>query len=151
MRKTIFFLKWLFLAGLLISILATAACSPDVSTPGSPLPPTPVMPPETPDATAQAVTIELAARNMAFDTDTLTVPAGSSVTMVFTNMDAGIPHNFALYTDSSARDLIFRGNIVNGVNTITYRFTAPSVPGTYFFRCDPHPTTMTGDFVVDSG
>jgi N-methylhydantoinase B len=34
-----------------------------------------------------------------------------------------------------------------GVSRV-YRFTAPSVPGTYFFRCDFHPVTMSGTFVV---
>jgi len=32
--------------------------------------------------------------------------------------------------------------------TTTYTFTAPSTPGTYFFRCDVHPETMTGQFIV---
>ncbi|MDQ4076493.1 MAG: hypothetical protein M3220_09635 [Chloroflexota bacterium] len=33
--------------------------------------------------------------------------------------------------------------------TITYEFDAPSEPGTYYFQCDVHPTTMTGDFIVE--
>jgi plastocyanin len=70
------------------------------------------------------------------------------VTITFTNNDAGVPHNFALYTDSSAATNIFRGAIVTGPATTTYTFTAPSTPGTYFFRCDVHPTQMNGQFVV---
>jgi len=63
-------------------------------------------------------------------------------------MDAGVPHNFAVYTDSSSTTPIFKGPIVTGPTTTTYTFTAPSTPGSYFFRCDVHPTTMTGTFVV---
>jgi plastocyanin len=94
----------------------------------------------------QAVTINLVAQNMAFDQSTITVPAGAKVTMVFNNKD-NIPHNFALYTDSSAATVIFKGAVVSA-KTVTYQFTAPSTPGSYFFRCDVHPTTMTGTFKV---
>jgi plastocyanin len=93
-------------------------------------------------------TVDLAAQNLAFSQSTITVQAGALVTMNFNNMDAGVPHNFALYTDASAATPIFRGELVTGPTTTTYTFTAPSTPGTYFFRCDVHPTTMTGTFVV---
>ncbi|MGD1118517.1 MAG: cupredoxin domain-containing protein [Dehalococcoidales bacterium] len=102
----------------------------------------------TPTAAPQSVTINLTAQGMAFDLSTITVPAGASVTLVFTNKDTGIPHNFALYTDSTASKSIFIGQIIRGTNTVTYTFTAPSTPGSYFFRCDVHPTSMIGTFVV---
>jgi len=85
---------------------------------------------------------------MAFDKTTLTVPAGSQININFDNKDEGIPHNFAVYTDSTATQSIFAGQIITGPATTTYTFTAPSQPGTYFFRCDVHPTTMIGDFIV---
>jgi len=68
--------------------------------------------------------------------------------MTFINNDANLPHNFALYTDSTAGTTIFKGELISGVNTVTYTFTAPSKPGNYFFRCDVHPEMMTGTFVV---
>jgi plastocyanin len=110
----------------------------------------------TPQATAtpsssgngQTVPITLTAENFLFDKKTITVPAGSTVVMTFTNKDAGVPHNFALYTDTSASKKIFSGEIITGVKTVTYTFTAPSTPGNYFFRCDVHPTIMFGTFVV---
>ena len=95
-----------------------------------------------------AFSIMLTAKNMAFDKKTITVPAGASVTMTFDNKDAGVPHNFALYQDSSAAKAIFVGEIITGPSNTTYTFTAPSTPGNYFFRCDVHPTSMTGTFVV---
>jgi plastocyanin len=104
-------------------------------------------PTPTPTPTGQSVTIDLVAQNMAFNKSTITVPAGASVTMNFDNKDS-IPHNFALYTDSSATTSIFVGTIITSSKT-TYTFTAPSTPGNYFFRCDVHPTSMTGTFIVE--
>ena len=98
--------------------------------------------------TGGAVAVTLTAQNIAFTTNTITVPAGSTVTLTFVNNDSGVPHNFALYTDSSASTSIFKGTVINGPATTTYTFTAPGAPGSYFFRCDVHPETMTGSFVV---
>jgi len=96
---------------------------------------------------ANAVTMQLTVKNIAFDQSNITVPAGAEITINFDNTDA-MPHNFALYTDSSAAVVVFRGQIVMGPATAVYKFTAPSTPGIYFFRCDVHPTLMTGTFVV---
>ncbi|WP_440951371.1 PQQ-dependent sugar dehydrogenase [Methanosphaerula subterraneus] len=92
--------------------------------------------------------VNLTAQNLAFSLSTITVQAGGQVTVTFNNMDSGVPHNFAVYTDSSASTSFFKGPIVTGPVTTTYTFTAPTTPGTYFFRCDVHPTTMTGQFIV---
>jgi plastocyanin/glucose/arabinose dehydrogenase len=92
--------------------------------------------------------LTLTAKNNAFDKSTLSAPAGSTVTITFNNMDPGVPHNFALYTDSTASTALFKGALATGPSTTTYTFTAPSQPGTYFYRCDVHPETMTGSFVV---
>jgi len=97
--------------------------------------------------TGPAVTIDLSAKNIAFDKSTITVMAGAEVTLVFTNNDASIPHNFSLYTDSTASKAIFVGKVITG-GSMTYHFTAPATPGAYFFRCDIHPTQMTGSFIV---
>ncbi len=88
------------------------------------------------------------AQNIAFNMSTITVKAGAPVTVNFNNMDSGIPHNFAVYTNSAATQSIFVGQVVTGPATMTYNFTAPATPGTYFFRCDIHPTIMTGQFIV---
>jgi len=97
---------------------------------------------------AQATTIDLTAQNIKFDKNTITVPAGATVTVNFNNKDSGVPHTFSVYTDSSASTTIFKGQQVSGPGTTTYTFTAPSTPGTYFFRCDVHPTQMNGQFIV---
>jgi plastocyanin len=118
------------------------------SSPSSTPAPAPSQPPTTtPSSSQTAVTINLTAQGMAFDTKTISVPAGADVTVIFENKDK-IPHNLAVYTDKSAAKGIFVGEVITGPKTITYRFTAPTNPGTYFFRCDVHPATMIGDFIV---
>jgi plastocyanin len=93
-------------------------------------------------------TIMVTAAGMAFDTSTITVSAGAHVTITFNNKDNGILHNIAFYTSAAATTVIYKGENILGVSNITYTFDAPTTPGTYFFRCDLHPTTMTGSFIV---
>ena len=138
---------------------ATSTRTP-TTTPGTPTPTATATattaPTSTPTATAsatpttapQAVTINLVAKNLAFDKSTITVPAGAAVTVVFNNQDAGIYHNLAVYTNSSATTSIFSGQLILGTGTVTYTFIAPSQPGTYFYKCDIHPVQMTGQFIV---
>ena len=115
----------------------------------TPEPTSTVAPTTTPALTttpvSQNVTINLVVENFTFSPGTITVPAGASVTLNFNNKDS-MPHNFALYTNSTAQTSIFIGQIVTAA-AVTYKFTAPTAPGTYFFRCDVHPA-MTGTFVV---
>jgi len=96
----------------------------------------------------ESVTVNLSSQNVAFDMSQIAVPPGATVTIIFTNNDGGIPHNFALYETQAASTSILVGEIITGGNTIEYIFTAPTTPGTYFFRCDVHPVAMTGDFIV---
>jgi plastocyanin len=142
---------------ILVTLAVLTACSSSTTQTltSAPIPvpapaPAPTPPPAPPPAPTPAptlsVTVNLIAQRMAFDQSTITVPAGASVTMNFDNKDS-IPHNFALYTDSSASTPIFVGQIITA-SSVTYKFTAPTKPGNYFFRCDVHPTSMTGTFVV---
>lgn len=127
---------------LVILIALIVGCAS--STTPSPAPtPTP-----SPSTGGNAITITVTAAGMAFDTNSILVSAGAQVTITFDNNDAGIPHNIAFYTSAAATTIIYQGARTTGVSTVTYTFTAPTTPGTYFFRCDVHPTTMTGEFVV---
>ena len=91
--------------------------------------------------------MQVVALNSAFDTDCLAAPAGEAFTIAFDNHDAGIPHNVSIYTDESATTALFTGAFVTGPDTATYKVDALE-PGTYFFRCDVHPATMFGTFIV---
>ena len=60
------------------------------------------------NATGNATVVGLSAKDIAFNVSTITVPAGANVTVHFTNEDSGIPHNFAVYTDSCDREDLLR-------------------------------------------
>jgi plastocyanin len=104
---------------------------------------TPARPPGVPSA---STTLHVTAKGIAFDTDRLTAPAGKAFTIVFDNQDSEV-HNVAVYTNSSAAKVLFRGGLFNGPKTMTYH-VKPLPAGTYFFRCDVHPEKMTGTFEV---
>jgi plastocyanin len=88
------------------------------------------------------VQVTLTAEGIAFDTDTLEVPADTPFQIVFTNNDAGIPHNVAIREGSPTGPAVWTGEIFNGVETRTY--DVPALPaGTYGFVCTVHPN-MTG-------
>lgn len=144
MRITLGSARIMIIPAMLITLFTIVACT---SVPATTPTPTPTLNPN-PTPTGSSVTIDLIAKNIAFDKTTMTVPAGAEVTINFDNQDSGIPHNFALYTNASATTSIFVGQIISGPAEVTYTFTAPATPGNYFFRCDVHPTTMTGTLVV---
>ena len=92
-------------------------------------------------------TVAITAKSIHFDKSCLAAPANTAFTITFDNMDSGVPHNVAIYADSSASKVLFRGALVTGSKSITYH--VPALPaGTYYFRCDVHPTAMHGTFVV---
>ena len=84
--------------------------------------------------------------DMAFEQTTVTVAAGEPFTIALVNEDA-VPHNVAIYTDSSASDDLFIGDEYATEETIVYD-VPPLEPGEYFFRCDLHPE-MTGTLIVE--
>ncbi len=97
---------------------------------------------ETPGSEADIV-----GKDILFDKDTLEEPAGESFTIVFDNQDDATPHNFAIYTDDSASDVIAATDIESGP-VVQELAVDPLDAGEYFFRCDVHPTTMTGTLIV---
>jgi plastocyanin len=85
----------------------------------------------------------IVAVNLLFDPTTFTVPAGEPSIVTMDNQDGGIPHNIAIYTDDSASESLFVGELITGPASIDYELPALDA-GEYFFRCDVHPTTMVG-------
>lgn len=92
--------------------------------------------------------LQVVAEKIAFDTTCLAAPADAPFTVSLENRDAGVPHNLSIYTDETAKEVLFKGELFNGVDARTYE--VPALPaGTYFFRCDVHPIpAMSGTFVV---
>ncbi|HTY52080.1 MAG TPA: PQQ-dependent sugar dehydrogenase [Methanomicrobiales archaeon] len=108
------------------------------------LPTTPV--PTTQVPTGGAVTLQLAQQGDKFVPATLSVPAGSTITLVLNDQDRD-PHNFALYSSTTSSSAIFRSPVVTGPVTLTYIFPAPTTPGTYYYRSDPN-VGMVGTLTV---
>ncbi len=84
-----------------------------------------------------------------FDQTCLAVAAGKAFTVDFANNDPPNLHNWALFADSSGSDQLGGGTISEPVpagQTQSYSVKALQA-GQYFYRCDFHPTTMTGTFV----
>lgn len=98
-------------------------------------------------APAQASGQVLSAASVAFDTDQLTFAAGEETTLPFDNEDSA-PHNFSIYRDESAEEDLFVGAEVPGGSATDYSIP-PLRKGEYFFRCDLHPTSMTGTVIVE--
>ncbi len=90
--------------------------------------------------------VKVVAKGIAFTTKTIAAPASQPFDLIFDNQDGGVPHNVAIYTDSSAATPLFVGTIVTGPRVTTYHVPALQ-PGTYFFRCDVHHQ-MTGTVTV---
>ena len=110
----------------------------DATPGGSATPSTPASASDAPTAD----TVRIGADASLFDSAELVVPADRPFSLVFENREP-IPHNVAIYTDASAAQAIFVGEIFPGPAERPY--AVPPIPaGTYFFRCDVHPVQMTG-------
>jgi plastocyanin len=81
-----------------------------------------------------------------FVPERLDAPAGEPFTIRFLNEDPGVQHNVAIYTDDSATESLFVGDLIAGTDAVTYGVPALE-PGSYYFRCDVHPV-MDGTLEV---
>lgn len=97
--------------------------------------------------TGGGTTESLIAKGVAFGTDQLTFPANEATTIEFDNQDS-VPHNVSIYEDDTASKDIFVGREIAGGSSTDYEIPAMK-PGEYFFRCDLHPTSMTGTVTVE--
>ena len=93
-----------------------------------------------------AARVQLAAENVAFEHDTITLAADTEVEIEFDNNDRDVQHNITILGADPTKP-IFRGQLVTGVATATYTFHAPA-KGEYKFQCDIHPAQMKGTVKV---
>lgn len=93
----------------------------------------------------QAVT--LIAKAVSFNQKEITLHSGGEADIKFENQDT-VPHNVAIYANEDhTGPALFQGPVVIGGQSVDYHLPAPP-PGTYYFRCDIHPTVMTGKVTV---
>ena len=88
--------------------------------------------------------VTITSRDLAFDRESLTIEAQSASRLRLVNDDAA-PHNVAIYSDESATDGLFIGELITATS-IVYEVPAME-PGIYYFRCDLHPE-MDGTLTV---
>jgi plastocyanin len=89
--------------------------------------------------------VEIEAENIAFNTATLTAPAGQPFQIDFKNNDAGVPHNVEV--KDAGGTPVFKGEIITGVAEVVYDVPALTA-GTYPFVCIVHPN-MTGTLTAE--
>lgn len=95
---------------------------------------------------AAGTKLTIAAKNTTFDKSTLRAAAGT-VTITFDNQDSGVTHNLRLFRGTSASGTSVGATpLTSGPDTQT--LTVNLTPGTYYYQCDAHPTTMSGTLTV---
>jgi len=98
--------------------------------------------------TGASTTVKLTAKDIEYDTNRITVPAGQKITVDFTSFDS-VQHTFAIYNQKGDPNSLFVAPFLTGPNkSETFAFTAPAKPGNYYFQCDVHPAQMNGTLVV---
>jgi len=95
-------------------------------------------------------TINVTARDFLFDPNMLSAKKGQTTTISFKN-DGSTTHTFKLYTDEEHTKPVANGDsgsvAAGGSKTLTVSLASDS--GDLFFRCEIHPTQMTGKVSVD--
>jgi plastocyanin len=93
--------------------------------------------------------ITVVAKGTAFNTDEISIPPARPTTITLDNQDVGIAHNLSIYADADYTQVIEQtpiSEILPGPRQEVFD-VPPLDPGTYYFKCDIHPT-MAGTVVV---
>ena len=97
-----------------------------------------------------AVTAPPGAATSGFSTTKVSGPGSKPFVICLDNADS-TTHNVAIFKSeqeaTSGGTALFTGEIVQGPTKVEYKVN-PLQPGSYFFRCDVHPTVMTGTLSV---
>jgi plastocyanin len=137
-----------------VAVPAVGGVALGVPSPSASPPPTPPSGPACApkgDATDLQIAAPTGASASGFSTNCLAVVPATGFTVAFDNEDAGVPHNWELFKDPAystrAGGAASASDIITGPNQASYDVD-PLGAGTYYFRCDVHPTTMTGQLLV---
>ena len=126
--------------------------SPSALVPASILPqPEPAQPLEEGFAEASDGVVQVTAQGAAFHGNRLKVAIGQSVKIDVTNKDEE-PHNLRIAgfdgTYHTEDDAVSTPDPIEGGGSGSLEF-APTVPGSYTFRCDYHPGSMGGQVLAE--
>ncbi len=103
--------------------------------------------PDANESEPQAQVVEIVSKEIAFDKSVIRVEGGEEMTIRHDNQDEAMPHNFAIYESSVAKELVAATEIEVGL--VQQELIVEALePGEYFFRCDTHPTQMIGTLIV---
>lgn len=96
-------------------------------------------------------TIKVTMKDNLFDPKTIAVKAGDSVMFDVQNVGK-VPHNMRIATIDGNYDaapgVVTTPEIINAGKSGMIEWKVPAQTGTYKFRCDIHPTEMTGTITV---
>ena len=95
----------------------------------------------------EAGLVQLKAENITFSREEIDLKADTEVEIQLDNNDRNTQHNLVILGKDPGGPPVFRGDLVTGVATATYRFRAPAA-GEYKFQCDVHPGQMKGTVKV---
>jgi plastocyanin len=90
----------------------------------------------------EAGLVQVKAENITFSRETIDLAHDAEVEIRLDNNDRDVQHNITIIGQDPSRP-IFRGQLITGVGTVTYKFHAPPA-GEYKFQCDVHPGQMKG-------
>ena len=91
-------------------------------------------------------TVELSAKDIKFSAPCIEAAAGAPIVIHFTNLE-DMPHNVAVYTNSSKEKELVKGDIITGPNKSTTVTVPAQQAGQLFFECSVH-NQMNGALVV---
>jgi len=127
------------------STLLLAACSGGADI--TPLPSGAAPPADCARVDADGV-ITISAKDITYSVPCMVADAGEAFTIRFTNEEA-VPHDVAVYRDTSKSNEIMRGEIITGPEKmIDYPVEALDA-GEYYFNCTVHPAMDGALYVVE--
>ena len=101
---------------------------------------------------ADGATLKIEMKDNVFGTKAISATAGSNVTFDLENVGK-VPHNMRIApldgNYDSPDSVVTDPEIVSPAKSGTLKWEVPKAPGTYKFRCDIHPTEMTGTIQVN--
>ena len=95
--------------------------------------------------------VTVVASQLKFDKPQIQASAGGDLTVTLDNQDAGVSHNISFYPSArqtTAGDRIAGLDTFAGPAKMDLKFMVPAKAGRYFYRCDVHPDTMTGQLIA---